>query len=550
MNSIARTTPRAPHLVRECHHDTPPIYGPVTVGDHAPSLWSGTRRYDDENIYQHDRDSWFDTHIATHRSRELVDIDWCHHDAEILLNHLGRDGLHCAKDRAGITKAWSKTRDNHGHRKPLIWPRERVHLAEYIHFTNPTYAAVIVIDIDHVGAPGGFLSGLDSFVAEQVEKLAHLRLGPNWIGMNPASGKSQMIWYIDPVYRAQGEVSKPWSLLEALHTELQAFFDADKNFSHGWSRNPIYSGDNLGAYRWYAQHHEVFHMRLLSAGLWMLKGDTVATMEDKGVADRRHNQRFSSGRELINAARANTERARQALQAREVLAGLEEDDLTKAFEASDPDVIDGVRVVWQSPGRAQRDVTAFQHALKTAGRLNRAGKKMTDDAIIDAYREAYEVAHSVGADDRPREEPPMRDLRSLARRVRGYVASNKRVEHAAPKENPTDTRMRPQERKALATLGRRGAIISNVRRWSDPDSPAAQSSKTALEKINKRKKTNSRIGKRTVENVVDEYQLNSGKMPTLNDLVSHTGLSRSTVQRHLKSAGISLPRGRRAVKDD
>ena len=525
----------APHLVRECHHDVLPTYLPVTRGDHAPSLWSDTQRYTDEDTYQRDRDRWFDTHIVAHQSRELVDTGWCHHDAEILLNHLGRDGLHCAKDRAGITKAWSKTKDRHGHRTPLIWPRERVHLAEYIHFTNPTYAAVIVIDIDHVGAPGGVLSGLDSFVAEQVEKLAHLRLGPNWIGMNPESGKSQMIWYIDPVYRAQGEVSKPWSLLEALHTELQAFFDADKNFSHGWSRNPIYSGDNLGAYRWYAQHHEVFHMRLLSTGLWMLKGDTVATMEDKGVADRRHAQRFSSGRDLINAARANTERARQAMQAREVLAGLEDDDLTKAFEASDPDVIDGVRVVWQSPGRAQRDVTAFQHALKTAGRLHRAGKKMTDDAIIDAYREAYEVAHSVGADDRPREEPPMRDLRSLARRVRGYVSSNKRVEHAAvPKETPRDTRMRPQERKALATLGRRGGKKA-AERWKDPNSDYAKSQLEKLKKTQRKKKIQGQTTRARIQAFIGEQYVQSGKIPTRKEIAAEVGCTSRTVTTHLAS---------------
>ncbi|WJY93515.1 Replicase family protein (plasmid) [Corynebacterium faecale] len=532
INSIARTRAHAPQLVRECHHDTLPTYVPVTVGDHAPSLWSNTQRYTDENTYQRDRDSWFDAHIVAHQSRELVDTGWCHHDAEILLNHLGRDGLHCAKDRAGITKAWSKTKDKHGHRTPLIWPKERVHLAEYIHFTNPTFAAVIVIDIDHVGAPGGFLSGLDGFVADKVEKLAHLRLGPNWIGINPESGKSQMIWYIDPVYRTPGEVSKPWSLLEALHTELQAFFEADKNFSHGWSRNPIYSGDNLGAYRWYAQHHEVFHMRLLSTGLWMLKGDTVATMEDKGVADRRHTQRFSSGRELINAARANTERARQAMQAREVLAGLEDDDLAKAFEASDPDVIDGVRVVWQSPGRAQRDVTAFQHALKTAGRLNRAGKKMTDDAIIDAYREAYEVAHSVGADDRPREEPPMRDLRSLARRVRGYVASDKRVEHAVVKENPTDTRMRPQERKALATLGRRGGKKA-AERWKDPESDYAQQAMKPVLQVQKRKRLQGAESRSRVLAAYLEGYKQSETPPTRRMIIEETGLSRATVTRHL-----------------
>ena len=104
----------------------------------------------------------------------------------------------------------------------------------------------------------------------------------------------------------------------------------------------------------------------------MLQGETVATMEDKSVEDRTHTQRFTSGRELILAARANTERARQA---QEVLAGLEDDELSESFHQADPDVIDGVRVVWQSAGRAQRDVTAFQHALRTAGRLYRKGRR-------------------------------------------------------------------------------------------------------------------------------------------------------------------------------
>lgn len=543
MNSIARTTPQARLLTRECFHDTPPIYVPALTDDHAPSLWSDTQHFIEEQAYQQARDAWFDRNIASHQAHDLNDLGWCHHDADILLNHLGRDALHCAKDREGIVKAWSTKKDKTGHKIPLVWPRERVHLAEYIHLTNPTYASVIVIDIDHVGAPGGLLSDLDLFVSEQVKKLASVRLGPNWIGINPQSGKSQMIWYIDPVYRDHGEESKPWSLLQALHTELQAHFEADKNFSHGWSRNPIYGGDNLGAYRWYAQHHEVFHMRLLSAGLWMLKGDTVATMEDKGIADRRNNQRFSSGRELILAARGNTERAKQAQQARKVLADLEDDDLAKAFEASDPDVIDGVRVVWQSPGRAQRDVTAFNHALKTAGRLNRAGKKMTDDAIIDAYRTAYEVAHSVGADDRPREEPPMRDLRSLARRVRGYVASNKRVERTAPKETPSDTRMRPQERKALATLGRRGGKKASER-WKDPDSKYARDLSQKLARANKRRAAGGRSRSYEIVAYFDRVYEETETYPRIKDVAIEFDVSTRTVQRAVDKAGIDLPIGR------
>lgn len=275
-------------------------------------------------------------------------------------------------------------------------------------------------------------------------------------------------------------------------------------------------------------------MRLLSAGLWMLKGDTVATLEDKGVADRRNTQRFSSGRDLILAAKANTERFHQAQQARAVLAGLEDDDLAKAFEVSDPDVIDGIRVVWQTPSRAQRDVTAFNHALKTAARLNRAGKKMTDDAIIDAYRAAYEVAHSVGADDRPREEPPTRDLRSLARRVRGYVSSNKRVERAAPKEAPSNKRMSQQERKALATLGRRGGKKA-AERWKDPNSDYVQAELKKLEAANRRRAAQGAGTRGRVLSIYSQTVVATGSSPSARQIAEELGMTKRTVNMHLKA---------------
>ena len=69
---------------------------------------------------------------------------------------------------------------------------------------------------------------------------------------------------------------------------------------------------------------------------------------------------------------------------------------------------------------------------------------------------------------------------------------------------------------------------------------------TALAEINQRRKAQSRIGKRTVANVVDEYQIDFNRLPTLQELVSATGLSQSTVQRHLKKTGVALPRGRRS----
>lgn len=544
INSIASQRKQATQLRRECHHDTLPFYVAITHDSHAPSLWSH-RGYTDDDTYRRDLEEWFASHIASHTTNELSDRGWCHHDADILLDHLGRDALHCAKDRAGITKAWSSARDENGHRKPLVWPRERVHLAEYVHLTNHSYAAVIVIDVDRIGSPGGRLSDLDLEVNEQLEKLVRLNLGPNWIGINPESGKSQLIWYIDPVYRTSGVSSKPWKLLGSLHTEIQSFFEADKNFAHGWSRNPLYDGDNLGAYRWYAQHHEVFHMRLLSAGLWMLQGKAVDTMEARGIKDRKHVQRFSSGRELITAARANTEAARLKVerdkQAREVLISLEDDELGAMLAASDDNVIDGVRVVWQSPGRAQRDVTAFQHALKTAGKLHRVGKKMTDDAIIDAYREAYDVAQTVGADGRTREEPPMRDLRSLARRVRGYVSNGKRSTSMPAKESPDGGKMSSPERKALATLGSRGGKKAAERWAEDPEGDYARGRRAELKKTQKRKKVQGQTSRARVQTVVGEYYAEHDQLPAWSEIMAETGLSRATVARHLaalRAAGL------------
>lgn len=184
----------------------------------------------------------------------------------------------------------------------------------------------------------------------------------------------------------------------------------------------------------------------------------MATIEDKGVDDRKHKQRFPSGRELINAARASTERARQA---RDVLASLEDDDLN------------------------------------------------------DAYHQAYEVAQSVGADGRSREEPPMKDLRSLAQRVRGYVFSNKRLSHATAKENPTTgTNMRSSERKALATLGHRGGKKAAERWKNDPDGADAQAQRDKLAEANEQKKLHGNSTRAQVFAIAAEALARTGSVPT------------------------------------
>ncbi|WP_422246289.1 hypothetical protein [Corynebacterium variabile] len=75
-------------------------------------------------------------------------------------------------------------------------------------------------------------------------------------------------------------------------------------------------------------------------------------------------QRFSSGRELLEAVTAR----RAEAQAFKALAADLADDLPDAT-AMDSNRIDGVKVLWLSEGRAARDETAFRHALATAHQL-------------------------------------------------------------------------------------------------------------------------------------------------------------------------------------
>ena len=145
-----------------------------------------------------------------------------------------------------------------------------------------------------------------------------------------------------------------------------------------------------------------------------------------------------------------------------------------------------MKVLWVSTGRAARDETAFRHALATAYKLREAGQKMTDAAIIDAYDRAYNVAQAVGADHREPELPPMRDRLTMARRVRGYVLGNKRrTSTGTPLGGVGSATAR--ERKALATMGRRGGQEA-AKRWQDRNSDYAKSELRKLAKANATRK--------------------------------------------------------------
>lgn len=155
----------------------------------------------------------------------------------------------------------------------------------------------------------------------------------------------------------------------------------------------------------------------------MRLGDLINQVRDMAGHDQFNptpHQQFSSGREPINAVKTRRAQA-QALKA---LTQDVDAEITDGLDQHDPGIIDGIRVLWITPGTAARDETAFKHALKTGHRLHQQSQRITDVAIIDAYEHAYDIAHTHGGAGRDSEMPPMRDRQTMARRVRGYVTQS------------------------------------------------------------------------------------------------------------------------------
>ena len=224
-------------------------------------------------------------------------------------------------------------------------------------------------------------------------------------------------------------------------------------------------------------------------------------------------------------------RREQAQQARELLASLD-GDLPSA-DALDGDRIDGVKVLWVTSGRAARDETAFRHALATAYQLREAGKKMTDAAIIDAYERAYNVAQAVGADHREPEMPPMRDRLTMARRVRGYVLGNKRPNGSGTSLGGAGSAT-ARERKALATMGRKGGQKA-AERWKDRNSNYAQEELAKLRRVHRKNRVKGQTTRARIQTVVGQSYVETGRVPTRKEVMRETGLSESTVKRHLRA---------------
>nr|WP_246817379.1 replication initiation protein [Corynebacterium sp. HMSC071B10] len=438
-------------------------------------------------------------------------------DRDLLRAHLGREVLHGSIGR-DFSKSYMRNADGTNSPRMYRFDTEALGRCEYVMLTSKQYAAVLVVDVDQIGTAGGDPADLNPYVRDVVRSLISHTIGPAWVGINPTNGKAQFIWLIDPVYADRGGKSAQMKLLAATTRVLGELLDHDPHFSHRFSRNPFYTGKAPTAYRWYRQHNRV--MRL---------GDLVKKVRDMAGHDQFNptpRQQFSSGRELINAVKSRREEA----QAFKALAQDVDAEIAGGLDQYDPELIDGVRVLWTTQGKAARDETAFKHALKVGHRLRQQGQRLTDAAIIDAYEHAYNVAHAHGGAGRDSEMPPMRDRQTMARRVRGYVTQSKSKAYGSTSAPGKAT---SSERKALATMGRKGGQKAAQRWKTDPDGKYAQAQRSKLEKTHRKKRVEGQITRARIQALIGDSYVQTGTVLTRKQIMEETGLSRATVTRHL-----------------
>jgi len=450
-------------------------------------------------------------------------------DRDFLRKHLGRDVLHGSVGR-DFSKSYMRNADGTNSPRMYRFGTEALGRCEYAMLTTKQYAAVLVVDVDQLGTAGGDPADLNPYVRSVVRSLITHSVGPAWVGINPTNGKAQFIWLIDPVYADRNGKSAQMKLLAATTRVLGELLDHDPHFAHRFSRNPFYTGKAPTAYRWYRQHNRV--MRL---------GDLIKQVRDMAGHDQfdpTPRQQFTSGRELINAVKTRREEA----QAFKALAQDVDAEIAGGLDQYDPELIDGVRVLWIAQGTAARDETAFRHALKTGHRLRQQGQRLTDAVLIDAYEHAYNVAHTHGGAGRDNEMPPMRDRQTMARRVRGYVTQSKSEAYSG---SSTPGKATSSERKALATMGRRGGKKAAERWKTDPEGKYAQSQLESLNNANKRRSAGGRSQSHKIAAYFDDAFAQTGEYPTVASASAEFAVSNRTVQRALAKAGITLPTGRK-----
>ncbi|WP_141741083.1 ArsR family transcriptional regulator, partial [Corynebacterium sp. HMSC05D08] len=89
------------------------------------------------------------------------------------------------------------------------------------------------------------------------------------------------------------------------------------------------------------------------------------------------------------------------------------------------------------------------------------------------------------------------------------------------------------ERKALATMGRRGGQKAAQRWKTDPEGKYAQAQRSKLEKTHRKKRVEGQTTRARIQALIGDSYVQTGTVLTRKQIMEETGLSRATVTRHL-----------------
>lgn len=204
----------------------------------------------------------------------LISWGWDRWQGKALVGHLGRDALQGCPTR-DFKQAWI-TDPATGKTRPKLYRVDTRALdrCQYVVMTHPQRSAVLVVDLDRPGTPGGKAENLHMAAQDALNSLAARGYGPAWVGINPQSGKAQVLWLIEPVYTGQGQAkSRNVRLLSVVTAELNLLLGGDQAFSHRFSRWPLHVSENPTAYVWHCQR--TGFVRLDSEPQWIHLGDLL-----------------------------------------------------------------------------------------------------------------------------------------------------------------------------------------------------------------------------------------------------------------------------------
>ena len=118
--------------------------------------------------------------------------------------------------------------------------------------------------------------------------------------------------------------------------------------------------------------------------------------------------------------------------------------------------------------------------------------------------------------------PPMRDRQTMARRVRGYVTQSKSEAYSG---SSTPGKATSSERKALATMGRRGGQKASQRWKTDPHGEYARTERKKLQAANVLRQSRGKGTRGRVLATAMDILTQTGKLPSGRTVGQELGLS-------------------------